>query len=662
MKILFVFDCFVDIERVILSSINTNDIVYLFPLTSRRSITVTIEERIKSLGCNVETIQVARAVNSAADKLRDKYIQFIAEIPERVQHKGRNLKEFFAIDEYTSLWWFSLISEKNTFKSDAFNRLAQLDSIVEVIKRDKVERIIFGCESRKLENTLLEYSHTNHIELEILPTKCRHNLKMRVRISQKLLYLKHSLLLINSVIHTLFRTQAIKKKIGSLKRIIPQNDNPPLLFFSPYANIDESLARKAIFKNKLYIHLQEALENSKQNIIWIAMYVYSNNISFKKSLEYAEQFIKNGYIIFFLEEFISLGAQIKALFVILRSGFKFLVLEKNIYAAHDFGDYNIYSLFKDDWYSSFVGETGYQGVIYYYMFRNLLKRLKVKKCLYLCEMHAWEKALISARDALGIKTYLFGYQPGTISRMYLNYFNHPLELSGKGRYPISRPDKIICNGNIPYVYMKESGWAEEKLSIVEAIRYSYLKKYLNLKSVGKKQNIILLAFSISLEESSSILNIVYEAFKDSKDIEIWLRPHPFLRLESVFELSGIHEANFNFKLKDGELDDILSKVRVVVVGESSVSIEAIAHGCDVIIVDVPEWINMSPLKGVCAEAVRSIDSPESLRETIFSIFQKGYNPEKRAVESRKIISDFFYLNQHTDIPENFLKLLMSKNG
>jgi surface carbohydrate biosynthesis protein (TIGR04326 family) len=659
MRILFVFDEHLMIERISGSNGRANAIC-LFPLTTRYSIITAVENKMRSDGCHLRLLQSAKLINTSAENLRGQYIRFIAELPEKVRYRTKNLKQIFAIDRHASLWWFSLIAEKSPFKSDSFNRLAQLDAVVSVIKQEKIDKIMFGCRSEKLKNALQQYCCSHRIKFENLPARPICGLKERFRKSQKLLYLKHSMILINSIIHTVLRTAIIKKQIGSLKRAIPQNDNP-LLFFAPYPNINEALAQNGVFKDKTYIYLQDALENDKRNIIWAAMYVRYNNISFKKSLEYAERFIKNGYSIFFPEEFNSLRTQIKTFFAVLKGGFKFLMLERNIHAAHTFGDYNIYPLFKDDWYSSFIGETGYRGVMYYYAFRAILEKIKPEKCLYLCEMQEWEKALICAGNALGSRTSLYGFQSGTVSRMLLNYFNYPPELSDGGSYHLPRPNKIICNGRLPYSHLQESGWPRERLWVAEALRYTHFRKYPGLQPAGEKQNIVLLALSISPEESSSVLNIVHEAFKGRKDMEIWLRPHPALQLENVFKLSGMSAKNPLFKIDNGRLADTLLKARVVVVGQSSVSIEALACGCDVVIVDVPEWINMSPLKGMHSQVIRTADSARSLQEVISGIFQEEYDSKKHAAEAGRIINDFFYLNQETDTPRNFLKLLMSTN-
>src|SRR3989338_11061874 len=583
-KILFVFDSSLMIRKSELLSFNSNDTVYLFSLTSKVGITTDLVKNIKNTGCKVEILHTAKMINLAADNLRGKYIKFIAELPKRVQNKGKNLRKFFAIDRHTTLWWFSLIAQKNTFKSDAFNKLVQFDSIVRIIKQENIDKIIFGCRSKKLQNALSEYSQENSIKLEFLPIKQIRNLMVIIQEAQKIFYFKHILLLFLFAGHSFVRTWKIKKKLGNLNQRQSINTNDTLMIITYYPNIDIESAKDGIFKNKYYIHLQESLESKGKDVVWVAIYVHNNYISFEESLRYAEKFIKNGHVIFFLEEFNSIIIQLKTFLTMLISSIKFIRIEKKVRELHTFDDYNFYQLFKDDWYSSFVGYTGFNSIVNYRMFKSLLDRVKAGKCLYYCEMHGWEKALLSAKNAIGSKISLLGYQHATVSKMLLNYFNDPSEMTGKGSFALPQPDKLICNGQLSLSYMKESGWPEEKLIKAEAIRYDHLKKYARSKWI-KKRDIVLLAFSISPEESSSLLNIVYDSLKNLKNIEVWVKPHPFLRIEKVFELSGISIGTFTFQIKNSSIEQLFSEAKIVIVGESGVSIEAVAFGCKIIVVN-----------------------------------------------------------------------------
>ena len=158
-------------------------------------------------------------------------------------------------------------------------------------------------------------------------------------------------------------------------------------------------------------------------------------------------------------------------------GFRFMKIERNIAKANAIYDYNFYPIFKDEWHSSFAGVDGYCGILYYSWFKSLLSKLKAKKCLYCCEMFAWEMALISAKEAVQSNISIFSYQHSSISKLFLNYFVAPSQMHLGPSYNIKCPDKIICNGSITYDYMRESGWPQDRLLVAEAIRYNYLKKY-----------------------------------------------------------------------------------------------------------------------------------------------------------------------------------------
>lgn len=656
MKGLFIYDSSVVPKNANLSFLDSDDIVYLFPLTSKFYLTAAITDRIKSKGCALEMVSTAQMINSAAENVRDRYIKFVAELPGKIKYKGKNLKEIFAIDRHVTLWWFSLIAEKNTYKSDSFNRLAQLEAIINLIKEQKIKKIIYCCKSNKLEEALLKYASENSVRFESLSINRMCNLRKYILKFKKIIYLRHILFLLHFAAGLFLRVWKIKRNMDGLKRSLRSDDNK-LLIITPYPNIDITLAQKGVFENRFYPYLQEILEKRGRDIVWSLMYVENNSISFKESLKCAQKFIKSGYAIFFPEEFNSIGIQIGALITMLKNGLKFLRIEKCISGAHIFNDYNFYSLFRDDWYSSFTGRTGYEGILYYKMFKSLLNKVKAKKCLYLCEMHAWEKALIFAKNKTALPISLYGYQHAVVPRMILNYFNFPSEISDTNSYAIPLPEKIICNGQLPYQYMRDSGWPKEKLSIVEAIRYNFLKKPVKL---NRKKNVVLVAFSISPEESSSILNVACESLIGLKNIEVWIKSHPFLQIKKVFELAGLSENANSFQIKNELIGNLLSDARIVITGESSVCVEALIYGCNVLLINTPDWINMSPLKGIKSEIIKTVNSPKELRKAVIDIFKEEYNFEDYAKEGRGIVSGFFCLNQDSDIPFKFLKFFMKQ--
>ena len=171
MKILLVFDSLSTIENINPLSFKQGDIVYLFALTSQVNASAVFEQRLKDVGCEVRKLQTALMINAAAENLRDKYIRFIATLPGRILYKQKKLKEFFAIDEHASLWWLSLVSEKSPFKSNAFNSLAQLDFIIKSTSDNNIEKIVFWCKNKNLQDALSGYVPGRSIIFEALPER-----------------------------------------------------------------------------------------------------------------------------------------------------------------------------------------------------------------------------------------------------------------------------------------------------------------------------------------------------------------------------------------------------------------------------------------------------------------------------------------------------------
>jgi surface carbohydrate biosynthesis protein (TIGR04326 family) len=471
---------------------------------------------------------------------------------------------------------------------------------------------------------------------------------------QRFFLVKHVLLLLRDVVRFFLLGQAIH---GRLRRDIRAADlSQERMIVTYYPNIDLQEAEKGVFRNRYYAYLQEALEADRKPVTWIAMYMENRSLSFDRALEYASSFIKKGQKIFFLEEFMTLFSRIKALGMMMKSCFKFILLEKKIREAHVWHGYNFYAIFTDDWYASFCGATGYAGMLYYSAFQRVLGTFKPKKCLFGCEMHAWEKALISAANGADARPQMQAYQHAGVSRMLLNYFNHPSEFSVCGKYAMPVPDKLLCNGSHPMRHMYASGWPQEKVVGVEAIRFLHLQGHLN-RRVVKHKKVLLVALSISFQESISILNIVIQTLKEMPDgIRVEVKPHPFLDLDRVLNCLAVVKRDFNFDIVAGPLEEYLSEAQIVIAGESSVSLEALALGCTVISLNTSEWINMSLLKDIDSSMVKGAVDPAHLRELVIDLFRRDHCPGTQVAEARRIIEDYFYIDTPGGVPSRFLNV------
>ena len=192
--------------------------------------------------------------------------------------------------------------------------------------------------------------------------------------------------------------------------------------------------------------------------------------------------------------------------------------------------------------------------------------------------------------------------------------------------------------------------------IGEAIRFGDLN---NEAAHGQplKKNIVLVAFSISAQESSAILATVYQALKDIQDITVWVKPHPFVDLKKVFRLAGLSREDVPFEIKNDTIESLLPLAKIVIVGESSVSIVALSFGCEIILLNVPEWINMSPLRNISMSQIRTANSPDELAKNVLYLCRPDAVVVSHQEEINQVINKFFYLNKNSAVPERLLKLL-----
>ena len=171
MSCLLVFDGSISPGDIGNISVNGESAVTLFPLTGKQHIISQVMAKCYAGGAEkVDITATGRIVDEVADEIRSEYIEFIANLPDRCRINNKNLKEWFYYpDGGISLWWLSLVAEKNTFKSDSFSRLVQLYSVIKAIKEQGIRKLIMGCRSRKLESVISLYCQQNALSCRLLP-------------------------------------------------------------------------------------------------------------------------------------------------------------------------------------------------------------------------------------------------------------------------------------------------------------------------------------------------------------------------------------------------------------------------------------------------------------------------------------------------------------
>ena len=648
-NIFYIFDETAKHERFFAGYQNKKNKILLCPITIDHEKIYSVLQTPQSVS-NVETtiIPFVHLFNEKAFSIRDEYIKFIYDFGELKVHRKKNLKEYFkSLSGDFSTWWFSLIAEKNTLKTNSFHNFVKLLTILDLQKKHNCRKVFVDIENPELTCALIDN----------IGRKNCINLNKQTR--SELLYI--FLVIARMVKGTLSRfrnvllSKIIMAGLNSRKRILQKSK---YLIVTYFPLIDKKALQKGKFINKYYEPLQNALEEKyKGEFSWLAMIVQNEDFSYKDSMLLGRKVNKCGDSLFFCEEWLNLLDFFIIKFEYLFISIKFLLKRSFIKNQFNFQNVKIWEIFKNDWHTSFLGDVLVKGLLYYTIFNKVFSKLKKNtNIIYLCENHAWEKALnIASRKRKDLKT--IGIQHTIVPLSLLNYFNHKEELKdGSYMQKMPKPDFLGCVGEIPYELFKKSGWSEKQLFILGTMRHQYLENCLKNEILWKeKENKIVVALSLTPEESREILLYVYYAFKDSSGYKVIIKGHPFLNIGRLISSLGFEFDKRIFQIVKTPLGKLLPKAKCLIVTESSATLEGIASKCVIIIPKLTSLINMNPLFRI-SDLPIYVENSKELQKVTEEIMERNecfYSYDK----CKNLIKSYFeFLNSDDEFLERMERL------
>jgi len=251
-------------------------------------------------------------------------------------------------------------------------------------------------------------------------------------------------------------------------------------------------------------------------------------------------------------------------------------------------------------------------LMYYSIMRLAQAGLKFDRIIYPFENQPWEKILCYAVRQFMPQTTLIGYMHTMSLPNLVRMF--------PGRYEsknMPQPDFIFTTGKLTADELKKF-WPPEKIVENCALRYQYLfsenfKKTTEIQPqqtrMQQKQNLktnILLALSGDYKKSLEMIRIVYNAFRDTNDFNIIIKPHPTYNL-NVYDLQtyGINinyknnlqkQNSSNFEITIKPVAELLPDCSIVITAESTVGLEGIKVGCVMIELETQDFIPLSRLE------------------------------------------------------------------
>ena len=599
-RLLFVFDDSVSVPLLdVRPPLTGAVIVDFFPLVSDHALVDTIEGIMQQKGFYAGTrLDTAMLVDVEVGKLRRAICAWSADVGE-ARVCGRTVKDWFVLPGMgVSAWWFGLVSEKNTGKTDAFLRVAQVQAVAEVLAKGGYDGCVIGVGDRKLRAALKRVTKRCGAQGVIAPARPADTI--RGRIKQLPASLSFAVDLIRTV--RLFatavgRSARARRDLGVLPRTVPNRRS--LLFVSYFPLVDKKRAAEGVFVNRYGAALQEWLRAMQIPVQWVLIWDFLDGYDHASALRLARRLVEGGERLFMLDEFRGLREYLLAALWWVRQTligiFLYPFLRRNYLSAPPIGD-DCLSLVMPLWMSSFCGSTGMDGILYAMAFDRVFRRFAhVRDCLYYCEMHAWEKALNAAKERLAPQVRSIGFQHANLPRNLFNYFYDPRETARRNPgLDLPLPDVLASNGQFPCALLAESEYPG--LAPVESVRHLYLNEMLSSRVRPRTgRPTLLVAGSIDRAETRQLLGLVRAAFPHADGFDLWYRGHPAVPIEAIFRELGWPLNPMARIVQEGSLLDYLLPAWAVVVPSSSVAIEALACGCEVIVPVFSGAMMMNPL-------------------------------------------------------------------
>lgn len=607
--------------------------VTLFSLTSHFFKIKTITDYLQAHCSQVVIIDSSKCINDEVLIMQRNLLVWSSRL---ANHKigNKSLKEWFALpDRAGSAWWFSLISEKNAVQEPKFFQIAQINAIATQFKKKSYATCLIAIKDKNL----------RHIIKRLMPTaRLIPKTKQSMNVKARLLNSPFISALINIAVWVKQHYLA-KKSLPPLESRLQKVN--PFLFISYFPNIDNQAAEQGRFINKYAGKLQTKLAEMNISISWLLMPVFYNGHDYKSSLSLAKHFADHGENLFVLQEFCNWKVLVKSIVWGLRQAllgaYLYKRIDKNI-LTEGLTKSEALPLIKYFWQQSFLGAANVRGMLFYLTFQNILMKLPMlKTALYYCEMQAWEKAFLMAKNSTCPSLKTFAFQHTVIGRNYYNYFYHPNDtLQRNHPFDFPLPDKLIANGKRMHDFLAESKFKD--LIQAEAIRHLYLHDLQERRSQEKTKPILFLGGSCDKTEMIALLTMFYQAYPQACDFEVWIKASPVMPVEPIFREIGIDITKTNYQIFHADVSKLLSQVDIALIANTTVAIEAAAIGCPVLVPVFADTLLMNPIIGTQAHYIE-VGSVEELKTAIKKLLRAPKN---------KVFSQFIddYWNVNPDLP------------
>lgn len=607
---------------------------YILPLSFSAELYDAYARTLRQKGA-VCRVDLTGDIVERTDEFRDFWRRALHRFGTRLVGGEPLVKRLYLPHMDVSYWWLTLLAERNPLKSTCLDRGFVGHTITRIVDRYDISLLVLGTGDGAVRNYLKAWCRERGVGCRVLRTQRDRRWGRDRRKRSDLYYVVREALVGYGL---RFRSWAIAAKPRSDCRV-----RNCIVTYSPH--FQEAEAAEGRYVDNYFTSLGKRF--APENLVWLGLPVFKLGYTAGKLARYRRGFRKTGHRLVLAHELLSPSAFPQVLWHYLQLAARGRRAWKELSGP---GADPINTLLEEDWKKSFLGWALMENLFLFASFANLFRKYpNLERILYPCEMQAWEKVLIAARNKHHPHCRIIGYQHTFVPDMYLHYHPHPFELrgAGSGRYGLPLPDRILVNSRASFDLLIGNGWDGAMLAIVEALRYQHVRAYLDQGFREKRDRVVVLG-SIVDRENRQLLQLVQDALDGGAGFELRVKPHPFRGVEQYID-PGVFRAN-RWQVTDEPIGQCLAEAKVAVVGSSGAAVDALALGCRVLLVHFPDAINASVLRKVDSPAVWHITGARELRAAVARAVRE-YDPGLSR-KGRELVRYLLELPEGPENPEN----------
>jgi surface carbohydrate biosynthesis protein (TIGR04326 family) len=201
------------------------------------------------------------------------------------------------------------------------------------------------------------------------------------------------------------------------------------------------------------------------------------------------------------------------------------------------------------------------------------------------------------------------------------------------------PEQLLANGNMMHALLAKTNWPS--LSQAEAIRHLYISHLKVNDRDSSQKNVMLVVGSYDRVETKSLITLVYQAFPVAADFEIWFKGSPVNPVEPLLKQLGIDVQKTHYKICYEPVSELLPKAAIALVANTTVAIEALALGCELIIPLFADTMMMNPAVSSGVD-YKLVSHPQQLLECVTALLQKSKTTE--TFKNSNFIQNYWHLD------------------